>query len=80
MTPLSALMHMKQALGPRRSSRTTICTATSSSTAAPRPGHGSGEAIQAMEQIAQKVMPAGVSYEWSGLQLDEIAAGRLSDR
>ena len=39
------------------------------------PGHGSGEAITAMEQIAQKVMPAGMSYEWSGLQLDEIAAG-----
>jgi hydrophobic/amphiphilic exporter-1 (mainly G- bacteria), HAE1 family len=42
------------------------------------PGHGSGEAIQAMDQIAQRVMPAGMSYEWSGLQLDEIAAGSLS--
>ncbi len=42
------------------------------------PGHGSGEAIEAMQQIAQKVMPAGMSYEWSGLQLDEIAAGSLS--
>jgi HAE1 family hydrophobic/amphiphilic exporter-1 len=42
------------------------------------PGHGSGEAITAMDQIAQKVMPAGMSYEWSGLQLDEIAAGSLS--
>jgi HAE1 family hydrophobic/amphiphilic exporter-1 len=42
------------------------------------PGHGSGEALTAMGQIAQKVMPAGMSYEWSGLQLDEIAAGSLS--
>jgi HAE1 family hydrophobic/amphiphilic exporter-1 len=42
------------------------------------PGHGSGEALTAMDQIAQKVMPAGMSYEWSGLQLDEIAAGSLS--
>jgi HAE1 family hydrophobic/amphiphilic exporter-1 len=42
------------------------------------PGHGSGEAIEAMDQIAQKVMPAGMSFEWSGLQLDEIAAGSLS--
>ena len=31
-----------------------------------------------MEQIAQKVMPPGMSYEWSGLQLDEIPAGSLS--
>ncbi len=42
------------------------------------PGHGSGEAITAMEQIAAKVLPPGVSYEWSGLQLDQIAAGSLT--
>lgn len=42
------------------------------------PGHGSGEAIQAMEQIFSKVAPPGVGYEWSGLQLDEIAAGSTS--
>jgi HAE1 family hydrophobic/amphiphilic exporter-1 len=41
------------------------------------PGHGSGEALDAMAQIAAKVLPAGVSYEWSGLQLDQIAAGNL---
>jgi hydrophobic/amphiphilic exporter-1 (mainly G- bacteria), HAE1 family len=39
------------------------------------PGHGSGEAIDAMQQIAAHVLPAGMSYEWSGIQLDEIAAG-----
>jgi hydrophobic/amphiphilic exporter-1 (mainly G- bacteria), HAE1 family len=42
------------------------------------PGHGSGEAIEAMEEIAQRVMPTGMTFEWSGLQLDEIAAGSLS--
>jgi HAE1 family hydrophobic/amphiphilic exporter-1 len=42
------------------------------------PGHGSGEAIDAMQQIAAKVLPAGITYEWSGLQLDEIAAGSES--
>lgn len=41
-------------------------------------GHGSGEAIAAMEQIAKKVDPPGVSYEWSGLTLDEIASGSQS--
>ncbi|MHB8146632.1 MAG: efflux RND transporter permease subunit [Vulcanimicrobiaceae bacterium] len=41
-------------------------------------GHGTGEAIAAMEQIAKKVDPPGVSYEWSGLTLDEIAAGSQS--
>ncbi len=42
------------------------------------PGHGSGEAIAAMEQIFARVAPAGIGYEWSGLQLDEIAAGGTS--
>lgn len=39
------------------------------------PGKGSGQAIAAMQQLAQKLNPPGVSYEWSGLSLDEVAAG-----
>ena len=42
------------------------------------PGKGSGQSIQAMEQIAQKINPPGVSYEWSGLTLDQIEGGSLS--
>jgi HAE1 family hydrophobic/amphiphilic exporter-1 len=42
------------------------------------PGHGSGEAITAMQQIFAKVAPPGIGFEWSGLQLDEIAAGSTS--
>ncbi|HKU67877.1 MAG TPA: multidrug efflux RND transporter permease subunit [Candidatus Baltobacteraceae bacterium] len=42
------------------------------------PGHGSGQAIAAMEQLAQKIDPAGVGYEWSGTSLDEIEGGSLS--
>ena len=38
-------------------------------------GHSSGEAISAMEQIFKRVAPPGVSYEWSGISLEEIHAG-----
>jgi HAE1 family hydrophobic/amphiphilic exporter-1 len=41
-------------------------------------GKGSGQSIQAMQQLAQKLDPPGVSYEWSGLTLDEIEGGSLS--
>ncbi|MBV8488955.1 MAG: efflux RND transporter permease subunit, partial [Candidatus Eremiobacteraeota bacterium] len=34
-----------------------------------------GTAIQAMQQLARQVMPPGVTFEWTGLQLDQIAAG-----
>ncbi|MBV8244910.1 MAG: efflux RND transporter permease subunit [Candidatus Eremiobacteraeota bacterium] len=39
------------------------------------PGHGSGQAMAAMENIAKKVDPPGVGYEWSGLSLDEKQSG-----
>ena len=42
------------------------------------PGKGSGQAITAMEQLAGQIDPPGVSYEWSGLSLDQIQGGSLS--
>ncbi|MDQ6826538.1 MAG: multidrug efflux RND transporter permease subunit [Candidatus Eremiobacteraeota bacterium] len=41
----------------------------------PNAGYGSGQAITQMQNLAAKVMPAGVGYEWSGLSLDEIQSG-----
>jgi len=42
------------------------------------PGKGSGQSIAAMEGIASQIDPPGISYEWSGLSLDEIQGGTLS--
>lgn len=42
------------------------------------PGHGSGDAIAAMENISKHIDPPGVSHEWSGISLDEIQSGALS--
>ncbi|MEQ9625751.1 efflux RND transporter permease subunit [Coleofasciculus chthonoplastes] len=39
------------------------------------PGVSSGDAIQAMEQVAAEVLPSGLGYEWSGLSLEEIQSG-----
>jgi multidrug efflux pump len=39
------------------------------------PGHSSGEAIAAMEQIANEVLGEGYSYEWSGQAYEEKKAG-----
>ncbi len=77
MTPVSALVNIKQVLAaPVITHYNLYRNVELNGTNAP--GHGSGEALEAMGQIAQKVMPFGMSYEWSGLQLDEIAAGSLS--
>ena len=44
----------------------------------PGPGHGSGDAIAAMDRLANQLDPKGISYEWSGISLDEIESGTLS--
>ena len=36
------------------------------------PGYSSGEAIQAMRDVADKVLPSGYGYEFSGLSREEI--------
>lgn len=77
MTPLSALVRMQQVLAAPVITHYNLYRNIELN-GQNAPGHGSGEAIAAMGQIAQRVMPAGMSYEWSGLQLDEIAAGSLS--
>lgn len=38
-------------------------------------GHSSGQAMNAMEQIVKKDLPAGIGYEWSGASLQEIISG-----
>lgn len=42
------------------------------------PGKSSGEAIAEMERLAKKVLPPGVTYEWTGLSLEEINSGGQS--
>ncbi len=42
------------------------------------PGYSSGQAIQAMEELAKKVLPVGFTYSWSGLSLEEIESGGQS--
>ncbi len=41
------------------------------------PGYSSGQALQAMEQVA-KNLPLGFNYSWSGLSLEEIKSGKQS--
>jgi HAE1 family hydrophobic/amphiphilic exporter-1 len=39
------------------------------------PGYSSGEAIQALREVAAEVLPTGYGYEFSALSREEIAAG-----
>jgi multidrug efflux pump subunit AcrB len=39
------------------------------------PGASSGQAIQAMEDLGRRLLPAGMAYEWTGLAFQELEAG-----
>jgi len=39
------------------------------------PGKSSGEGMAAMEALARKVLPNGMTFEWTGLSLEEIESG-----
>jgi HAE1 family hydrophobic/amphiphilic exporter-1 len=39
------------------------------------PGVSSGQAIAAMENLAKRVLPQGMSFEWSGISLEEKESG-----
>jgi HAE1 family hydrophobic/amphiphilic exporter-1 len=77
MTPLSSLMQIQQVLGPPIISHYNLYRNIELS-GSNAPGTSTGTAIQAMQQIATHVMPKGVGFEWTGLQLDQIAAGPLT--
>ncbi|HUX67160.1 MAG TPA: efflux RND transporter permease subunit, partial [Terriglobales bacterium] len=40
-----------------------------------RPGYSTGQAIAAMEQVAGQTLPAGMTYRWTGISLQEIESG-----
>jgi multidrug efflux pump len=40
------------------------------------PGHSSGQAMAAMQDIVRQDLPSGIGYEWSGQSLQEIISGQ----
>ncbi|MCC9137398.1 efflux RND transporter permease subunit [Pontibacter silvestris] len=39
------------------------------------PGYSSGQALQALQEVAAQVLPTGYGYDFSGLSREELAAG-----
>jgi HAE1 family hydrophobic/amphiphilic exporter-1 len=77
MTPLSNIVAVREATAPKSISHFNLFrSATINGSAAP--GFSSGEALQTMAQLSDRVLPQGFSYAWSGVSLEEIKAGTQS--
>jgi multidrug efflux pump subunit AcrB len=42
----------------------------------PAPGYSSGQAMQALVEVAKKVLPSSFSYDWADLSLEEQKSGQ----
>ncbi|MFO7645560.1 MAG: efflux RND transporter permease subunit, partial [Desulfosarcina sp.] len=77
MVPLRTLVDVQPILGPERIERYNLFpSAIINGDAAA--GYSSGQAITAMEQVADLNLPGGYTYEWTGMSLEEIKAGAAS--
>ena len=74
MTPLGSMVTLKHTTGPYRVLRYNLFPGAEvqGDTA---PGHSTGEALAAMEETAQRVLPAGFTYEWTELAFQQKLAG-----
>ncbi len=74
IVPLRTLVSTEPIIGPEAISRFNLFRAAQINGSA-APGYSSGEAIAAMETLSGKTLPEGMTFEWSGMSLQEIKAG-----
>lgn len=77
MVPLKALVETHYAKGPNLVSRFNSYIASKIIGGA-APGYSSGQAMQAMEEVAKEVLPDDMSYAWSGQAYQEKVMGGTS--
>ncbi|GGH64043.1 HAE1 family hydrophobic/amphiphilic exporter-1 [Filimonas zeae] len=74
MVPVNSLVTLKRVYGPETMNRFNLFNAIAVN-AMPRPGYSTGDAIKAVEQLAATKLPAGYSFEWTGLTREEKESG-----
>ena len=77
MVPISTLVNTTPKLGPEMLTRYNLSNSVTIN-AIPAPGFSEGEAIAAMREISDSQLPAGFSYDWSGVTYQSLAAGNLA--
>jgi hydrophobe/amphiphile efflux-1 (HAE1) family protein len=75
--PLSSLGDVKYALGPIDVPHYNLYGAAKIN-GGPAPGYSSGQAQDAMQEVAAAVLPEGFGFEWTGTTFQEQQTGNLS--
>jgi len=74
MVPYSAFMTMRKTQGPNEITRFNLYT-SSAIRGVPAPGYTSGDAINAIREVADNTLPQGYDIAWEGLSYDEANRG-----
>jgi HAE1 family hydrophobic/amphiphilic exporter-1 len=74
MVPYSAFMTLQKRQGMNEITRYNVYP-SSAIQGAPARGYSSGEAIAAIQEVAEEVLPRGYDIDWAGLALDEVQRG-----
>jgi HAE1 family hydrophobic/amphiphilic exporter-1 len=77
MVPLSALTTSKMIETPAMITHFNLYRSAEIMGSA-KPGYSSGQAIQALREVAAQVLPTGYSYEFGGMSREEVAAGNAT--
>jgi HAE1 family hydrophobic/amphiphilic exporter-1 len=74
MVPLSTLVETREIVGPEFTTRFNLYRAAEV-TGSAAPGYSSGDALDALEEVAAEVLPPEMGYAWNALTYQEKAAG-----
>lgn len=74
MAPLSRFITARRVYGPQAIGRFNLFTAISIN-GTPNPGFSSGNALNAVQEVASQTLPQGYGFEYSGLTREEVSAG-----
>ncbi|PAW94384.1 hydrophobe/amphiphile efflux-1 family RND transporter [Mucilaginibacter sp. MD40] len=74
MVPFSTFISMKRVFGPEQLTRYNMYT-SAMVTGDAAPGYSSGDAISTIKTIADKSLPKGYTFEWSGMTREQILSG-----
>ncbi|SDZ84345.1 efflux RND transporter permease subunit [Pedobacter hartonius] len=75
--PVNTLIKLKRVYGTETASRYNLFNAIEIN-AIPKPGYSSGDAINAVNEVAAEQLPIGFTHEFTGLTKEEITSGGQS--
>jgi hydrophobic/amphiphilic exporter-1 (mainly G- bacteria), HAE1 family len=73
MVPLSSVVTTKNIQGPEFTNRFNLFR-SAQVTGVPAPGYSSGQATDALQQVAREVLPREMGYDWADMSYQEVKA------